>query len=117
MTSKSMPSPTPDIADDDPDIPVLTDRFVPGSRAELPLAASERPSPEDLASLHRQIVAEVVAAVHDRLANELEDRLRNHLVAETHAFVTATVADLQQDIANTVGDAVTQALARRNGPR
>lgn len=71
-------------------------------------------SAADIESLHREIVADVVVAVQDRLANELDDRLRNHLVAEMHAFVTATVADLQQDIANTVGDAVTQALARRN---
>jgi hypothetical protein len=111
-----MPSPTPDPFDDDPDIPVLTDRVLPGAGADPLATPSANLSPDDLASLHRQIVSEVVAAVQDRLANELEDRLRNHLIAEMHAFVTASVTDLQQDIANTVGDAVAQALARRNPP-
>jgi hypothetical protein len=55
----------------------------------------------------------VVPVVESRLAADLERRLSEHLVDEVRVSVAAALGDLRQDIANAVGDAVAEALARR----
>jgi hypothetical protein len=103
------------------DVPVLRELITPGapSAAPQPSATSPAPAvpPQAAATsgddFRRELVAEVVRAVHLRLAQDLERRLTQHLVAEVQSSVAATLADLRQDIANAVGDAVAEALARR----
>jgi hypothetical protein len=84
------------------DVPVLTELISPGAAA-------------DEEEFRRDLVTEVVSAVQSRLAEDFERRLTQHLVTEVQATVAATLGDLQQDIANAVGDAVAEALARRHG--
>jgi hypothetical protein len=116
------------------DVPVLTELITPGAAppdhvtpgdappAAVPLLDSiphGQPRPGDHApgeaDFNRELVAEVVNAVHARLARDFERRLAQHLVTEFQATVAATLGDLHQDIANAVGDAVAAALARRHG--
>jgi protein required for attachment to host cells len=95
-------SPRP-AADESADVPVLTDLVAPGG------ALAGR-AYDDLAG---ELVAEVIRAVQSRLAEDLERRVTQHLVAEVQSAVASTLGDLRQDIANAVGDAVAEALARR----
>jgi hypothetical protein len=86
------------------DVPMLTELITPG-------AATAPPREHD--RITKEILAEVMAAVELRLAPGLERRLADHLVAEVHLAVAAALVDLRQDIANAVGDALAEALARR----
>ncbi len=99
---------------DGSDVPVLTELITPGGSPAAPAAPAEaQPAPPRDDAFTRDLVAEVVNAVHARLAQDLERRLAQHVTAEVQAAVAATLGDLRQDIANAAGDAVAQALARR----
>jgi len=78
-------------------IPVLTD-----------LVGDKNPQNE----LALEVFKRVMAHVESRLAADLEARLAHHLSVEVHAVVTATLADLHQDLAKVIGEAVAEALAR-----
>jgi len=54
----------------------------------------------------------VMQEVESRLAADLENRLALHLVPQVHAAVAAAVADLRQELAKAIGDAVSEALSR-----
>lgn len=60
-----------------------------------------------------EVFARLMAEVEGRLATELERRLVQHIEAEVHVAVASALGDLRQDIANAIGDAVTEALNRR----
>jgi len=102
-------APRPEDGEGD-DVPVLTDLVAPGSG----LAATRgQPDSTDMGYLAAELVAAVVPVVESRLAADLERRLSEHLVDEVRVSVAAALGDLRQDIANAVGDAVAEALARR----
>ena len=84
-------------------IPVLTDLI-------------EKPSvlPEGTAGeITQEVFTRVMAEVEGRLAEELEHRLVQHLQSEVHVAVRSALADMRQDVANAIGDAVSEALQRR----
>jgi hypothetical protein len=85
--------------------PVLTDIIGDTARA----AAIEEPDTD----LAREIFSRVMAEVEGKLAEELERRLTQHLVPQVHTAVASALGDLHQELANTIGDAVTRALANR----
>jgi len=80
-------------------VPVLTDLVDPGMGAGSELA--------------REVFKRVMHEVEGRLAHDLEARLAQHLVPQVHAAVAAALADLRQELANSIGDAVNEAFARR----
>lgn len=65
------------------------------------------------AELAREVFDRVMAEVEGRLAADLENRLAQHLVPQVHAAVASALGDLRQELANAIGDAVSQAIARR----
>jgi len=68
------------------------------------------PQPEG--ELANEVFRRVMQEIEGRLAADLENRLALHLVPQVHAAVAAAVADLRQELANAIGDAVAEALAR-----
>jgi len=84
-------------------IPVLTDLVEPPTPATGEGIAHE---------IAQDVYRRVMGDVEGRLAAELEKRLVQHLSGEVHVAVASAVGDLRQDIANAIGDAVTQALER-----
>jgi hypothetical protein len=60
-----------------------------------------------------EVFTRVMAEVEGRLAADLENRLVQHLVPQVHAAVASALGDLHQELANALGDAVTQALRNR----
>ena len=79
-------------------IPVLTD-----------LVGATLPEGE----LAQEVFRRVMHEVESRLAADLENRLSLQLVPQIHAAVADALADLRQELANAIGDAVTEALAKR----
>ena len=92
----------PGTATDPHGVPVLTEIVEPP-------AADHRTS-----ELAREVFERVMADVEGRLAAELERRLAHHLVPQVHAAVASALGDLHQELANTIGDAIKEALDRRN---
>jgi hypothetical protein len=84
-------------------IPVLTDLV------EAPSAYSEDTAGE----LAQEVFTRVMSEVEGRLAGELERRMVQHLEGEIHVAIVGAMEDLRQDIANAIGDAVSEALKRR----
>ena len=82
-------------------VPVLTD-LVQDPKAKAAM--------DELA---REIFSRVLAEVEGRLAADLEKRLAQHLVTQVHSAVASALGDLRQELANAIGDAVTEAVARR----
>ena len=68
---------------------------------------------EDAEELKREVFTRVMAEVEGRLAADLEARLAQHLVPQVHAAVASALGDLRQELANAIGDAVAQAIERR----
>ncbi len=85
-------------------VPVLTDIV-----GEPPEAAAQLSS-----EIARDVFARVLAEVEGRLAIELERRVAEHLVGQVHSAVAGAITDMRQELANAIGDAVAQALQRRN---
>ena len=82
-------------------VPVLTDLV------DDPGAAKQT------SELARDVFHRVMAEVEGRLAADLEKRLAQHLVAQVHAAVASAIGDLRQELANAIGDAVSDALRNR----
>jgi hypothetical protein len=82
-------------------VPVLTD---------LIDEPEQQAAHEDVA---REVFTRIMAEVEGRLATDLEKRLLHHLVPQVHAAVASALGDLHQELANAIGDAVAEALARR----
>jgi hypothetical protein len=94
-------------------VPVLTDLIDEAAR-QPPVQPEPHPSmpgPHD--ELAREVYTRVMAQLEGRLAADLERRLAQHLASHTHAAVAGALGDLRQEIANAIGDAVSEALARR----
>lgn len=65
------------------------------------------------ADIRQQVIDRVLAEVEQRLAADLERRVLEHLTPQVHAAVASALGDLHQELANAIGDAITQALERR----
>ena len=87
-------------------VPILTD---------LVDAPAEEPAAPDLPDdeFAREIIEHVVREVEERLAGELERRLLEHLEPQIQSAVASAMGDLHQELANTLGDAIAEALRRR----
>ena len=82
-------------------VPVLTDLI-------------DHPTDDEATSaLAHEVFTRVMAQVEGRLAADLEKRLAQHLVPQVHAAVISAIGDLRQELANAIGDAVTEALRNR----
>jgi hypothetical protein len=93
----------PGTATDTQGVPVLTEIIEP------------RPVQDDAtAALAREVFDRVMADVEGRLAADLERRLAQHLSAQMHSAVASALGDLHQELANTIGDAIRDALAKRH---
>jgi hypothetical protein len=68
---------------------------------------------EGTSDLAREVFTRVMAEVEGRLAADLEKRLAQHLVPQVHAAVASAIGDLRQELANAIGDAVSEALRNR----
>jgi len=86
------------------DIPLLTDIV------EAPSALTEGA----VSDISQEVFTRVMEQVEGRLAAELERRLVEHLEGEVHVAVASALGDLRQEVANAIGDAVTEALKRRS---
>ncbi len=82
-------------------VPVLTDLVYEAADAEK------------IAELSREVFHRVMAEVEGRLAVDLEARLAQHLMAQVHDAVASALGDLRQELANAVGDAVSEAIRQR----
>ena len=82
-------------------VPVLTDLL------EDPAVA------EANAALARDVFKRVMAEVEGRLAADLEARLKLHLISQVHPAVISALGDLRQELANAIGDAVSEAMRHR----
>lgn len=90
------------VGSDTASVPVLTDLIDDPAKAG---------GAEEIA---REVFARVTAEVEARLTADLEKRLADQLVPHIHAAVAGAIADLRQELMNSIGDAVTAALERRN---
>jgi hypothetical protein len=72
---------------------------------------SEAPAAES--DITREVVNRVMAKVEARLASQLERRVLEHLPPQVHAAVVSAMGDLHQELANAIGDAIAEALERR----
>ena len=79
----------------------------------VPILTDLVEAPEDHEALAREVFNRVMQQVEGRLAADLEKRLAQHLMPEVHAAVTSALGDLRQELANAIGDAVTEALNAR----
>ena len=79
----------------------------------VPILTDLVEAPEDNEALAREVFNRVMEQVEGRLAADLEKRLAQHLMPEVHAAVTSALGDLRQELANAIGDAVTEALNAR----
>ena len=84
-------------------VPILTDLYDMPVHAGSPAAAE----------LAQEVFNRVMAEVEGRLAKDLEERLVQHLVPQVHAAVASALGDLRQELANAIGDAVSEALRAR----
>ena len=85
-------------------VPVLTDLVgVPSSIA----------APGPAGELAREVFTRVMTQVEGGLAKDLELRLAHHLSPQVHAAVASALGDLRQELANIIGDAIAEAVARR----
>ena len=85
-------------------LPVLTDLI------EAPPAPAAPVAPPALVS---QVQQRVLEQLQGPLSEDLENRVLQHLVPQVHMAVATAVADLQQQLANTIGDAIAEALRER----
>lgn len=93
------------IGTDTGSVPVLTD-LLDAPPVPLP-PASVAPA------LVNDVQQRVLEQLHGRLSEDLENRVLQHLVPQVHVAVATAVADLQQQLAELIGDAISEALRER----
>ena len=104
-------------------VPVLTDLVeTPDGEPPPPEAPPAQAIPESAApsgtlapesDITRDVINRVMTEVERRLADQLERRVLEHLTPQVHAAVLSAIGDLHQELANAIGDAITEALERR----
>ncbi len=87
-------------------VPVLTEFF------DAPPSANA-PVPPAVAPLVSEVQQRVLEQLQGPLTEDLENRVLQHLVPQVHMAVATAVADLQQQLANAIGDAIAEALRER----
>ncbi len=85
-------------------VPILTDLV-----GEPPESAGQLST--DIA---HDVYARVLAQVEGRLANELERRVAEQLAGPVHSAIAGAIVDMREELANAIGEAVADALQRRN---
>ena len=91
-------------------VPVLTD-LVESPPEEVPSQAAAAPVARD--DITQEVINRVMREVEQRLAADLERRVIEHLTPQVHAAVVSAIGDLHQELANAIGDAIAEALERR----
>jgi hypothetical protein len=89
-------------------VPILTDLV-----EEAPAPEIDEAVPATEEDITQEVIHRVMAEVEGRLAADLERRLVEHLTPQVHAAVASAIGDLHQELANAIGDAIAQALERR----
>ena len=79
----------------------------------IPASASPAETFAPESDITRDVINRVMSEVERRLADELERRVLEHLTPQVHAAILSAIGDLHQELANAIGDAITEALERR----
>lgn len=96
------------------DIPVLTDIVDhDGPSPRKSVVAHARPSDKALHGLAADIYERVLEKLDDRIAAQFERRLTAQIERAIHAALLQVGADLKQDLMNSVGDVIAEALAEK----
>ncbi len=96
------------------DVPVLTDIIddhAPALRRTR--VAHARPGDRALHGLAADIYERVLEKLDDRIAAQFERRLASKIERAIHAALLKVGADLKQDLMNSVGDVIAEALAEK----
>ena len=107
---------------DDRNVPLLTDLVVgpdwsPGTVAAATTSTGDASarlkqlSEQEIDALSNDIFTRVLERLDHGLAAKLEDRIAAQLSTQINSAITHVIADMRQDIANEIGDAVNAALA------
>lgn len=105
-------------AEPDPsEIPVLTeavqDKLPAEPTTENAVATQSALSDAEVEALARDIYKRVMAKLNTQISSELREHLTQRLSSIIDSTVGAAVADFKQELANTVGDAIAEALLDR----
>lgn len=96
------------------DAPVLTDIVddeLPETKKSV--AADARKGDKELHGLAAEIYERIVEKLDDRIAAQFERRLTAQIERAIHAALLQVGADLKQDLMNSVGDVIAEALAEK----
>jgi hypothetical protein len=108
-------------AEPDPsEIPVLTEAVEkasptgPIAQSAMPAAAPQTDlSDAEVEALAKDIYKRVMAKLNTQISSDLREHLTQRLSSIIDSTVGAAVADFKQELANTVGDAIAEALLDR----
>jgi hypothetical protein len=97
------------------DIPVLTDIVDddPPTSKKRSVTTNARPSDKALHGLAADIYERVLEKLDDRIAAQFERRLASQIERAIHAALLQVGTDLKQDLMNSVGDVIAEALAEK----
>ena len=97
------------------DIPVLTDIVddEPPTSKKKSVATKARPNDKALHGLAADIYERVLEKLDDRIAAQFERRLASQIERAIHAALLQVGTDLKQDLMNSVGDVIAEALAEK----
>jgi hypothetical protein len=90
-------------------VPVLTDLVDSPGQENAPPQEGDI----DADRLREEICNRLMAEVEARLAADLKRRLAEHLAPQLNAAVASAMDDLREQLANAIGEAVTEALKAR----
>ncbi len=96
------------------DVPVLTDIVDDDSpTVRKSGVVHTRPSDKVLHGLAADIYERILEKLDDRIAAQFERRLASQIERAIHAALLQVGADLKQDLMNSVGDVIAEALAEK----
>lgn len=96
------------------DVPVLTDIVDDDTPAmQKSIVAHPRSSDKALHGLAADIYERVLEKLDDRIAAQFERRLAAQIERTIHTALLQVGADLKQDLMNSVGDVIAEALAEK----
>ncbi|MDQ3259223.1 MAG: hypothetical protein M3Q00_00315 [Pseudomonadota bacterium] len=96
------------------DVPVLTDMIDDDAPAlKKSRVAHARPGDKALHGLAADIYERVLEKLDERIAAQFERRLASKIEHAIHAALLKVGADLKQDLMNSVGDVIAEALAEK----
>jgi hypothetical protein len=96
------------------DVPVLTDIVDDGAPTlQKSAAISARTNDKALHGLAADIYERVLEKLDDRIAAQFERRLASQIERAIHSALLQVGTDLKQDLMNSVGDVIAEALAEK----